>query len=213
MARHGRLCAVAALAIVVSSGCGARQNAAGDTSTRLTVTTTEASTPASPSAPSSAPASPASPTTVTGGESSPPAQENRCTAGMLTGLVEPQNASAGNRYAVLVVRNKSQRLCTLWGYGGLDLLDAGKEVLPTQAERTLGPVPTLVRLRPGAAAGKILHWGVVATGDEPTDGPCQPAASSINVIPPDETAPFEVDFEFGPVCDQGRIETSAYFPR
>lgn len=132
---------------------------------------------------------------------------------MLTGTVEPQNAAAGNRYVTLVVRNKSQQTCTLWGYGSLDLLDASKNVLPTQAERTLGPVPTLVRLRPGAAAGKILHWGVVATGNEPADGPCQPPASSINVIPPDETIPFEVDFEFGPVCDSGRIETSAYFPR
>jgi hypothetical protein len=205
VARHGRLCAVAALAIVALSGCGARPDAAGDTSPRLTATTSTSSTPATSSA--------ASPTTVTGDESSPPAQENRCTATMLAGSVEPQNAAAGHRYATLVVRNKTQQTCTLWGYGGLDLLDAAKNALPTQAERTLGPVPTLVRLRPNAAAGKILHWGVVATGDEPTDEPCQPAASSINVIPPDETAPFEVDFEFGPVCDGGRMETSAYFPR
>ena len=207
MARHGRLCAVAALAIVTLSGCGARPDAAGDTSPRLTSTTTTSSAPP----PSSSAV--ASPTTVTGDESSAPAQENRCTAEMLSGKVEPQNAAAGNRYVTLVVRNESQQTCTLWGYGGLDLLDASKNVLPTQAERTLGPVPTLVRLRPDAAAGKILHWGVVATGDEPADGPCQPPASSINVIPPDETVPFEVDFEFGPVCDNGKIETSAYFPR
>jgi hypothetical protein len=205
VARHSRLCAIAALAIVALSGCGARPDAAGDTSPRLTTTTTSSSSPPASSA--------TAPSSATGGETSPPAQENRCTAEMLAGTVEPQNAAAGNRYVTLVVRNKSQQICTLWGYGSLDLLDASKNALPTQAERTLGPVPTLVRLRPGAAAGKILHWGVVATGDEPTDGPCQPSASSINVIPPDETTPFEVDFEFGPVCDQGRIETSAYFPR
>ena len=205
MARHSRLCAVAALAIVALSGCGARPDAAGDTSPRLTTTTSPSPAPLASSV--------TAPTPATGGESSPPAQENRCTAAMLTGTIEPQNAAAGHRYVTLVVRNKSQQVCTLWGYGGVDLLDASKNVLPTQAERTLGPVPTLVRLRPGAAAGKMLHWGVVATGDEPADGPCQPPASGINVIPPDETAPFEVDFEFGPVCDHGRIETSAYFPR
>ncbi|MGB3438900.1 MAG: DUF4232 domain-containing protein [Actinophytocola sp.] len=204
MARHSRLSAVAVLAIVTLSGCGARPSAAGDTSTRLTVTTTESPT-SSASAASSPPSS--------GGETSPPDQGNRCTAAMLTGTVEPQNAGAGQRYATLVVRNKTQQTCTLSGYGGLDLLDVTKNVLPTRAERTLAPESALVTLRPGASAGKTLHWGVVATGGEPTDGPCQPAASSINVIPPDETASFEVDFEFGPVCDNGRIETSAYFPR
>ena len=205
MARHSRFCAVAALAIVALSGCGARQNAAGDTSTRLTVTTTTSTT--------SSVSSTTPPPPPSGGESSPPDQENRCTAAMLTGTVEPKTAGAGDRSVTLVVRNKSQQVCTLWGYGGLDLVDAAKKVLPTQAERTLGPAPTLVRLRPGAAAGKILHWGVVAAGDEPTDGPCQPVSSGINVIPPDETAAFPVEFAFGSVCDHGRIETSAYFPR
>jgi hypothetical protein len=182
VARHGRLCAVAALAVVALSGCGARSGAAGDSSPRLTTTTSTSSTPDESSA--------ASPTTVTGDESSPPAQENRCTAEMLTGTVEPQNAAAGHRYVTLVVHNKSRQTCTLWGYGGLDLLDVSKNALPTRAERTLGPVPTLVRLRPDASAGKILHWGVVATGDEPADEPCQPSASSINVIPPDETSAY-----------------------
>jgi hypothetical protein len=205
VARHGRLCAVAALAIVTVSGCGARPDAAGDTSPRLTVTTTTTSATSAAGTPTLS--------SATGDDSSSPDQENRCTAAMLSGAVEPQTADAGSRYVTLVVRNKSQQVCTLWGYGGLDLLDSTDNVLPTQAERTLGPVPTLVRLRPDAAAGKILHWSVVATGDDATDGPCQPAASSINVIPPDETAPFEVDFEFGAVCDGGRLETSAYFPR
>lgn len=206
MARQNRLCAVAVLAIVVSSGCGARPDAAGEPagSARLTVTTTQSPKPTTSSV--TAPPGP-------DGESSPPGQENPCTAEMLSGTVEPQDAGAGARYATLVVRNKSQQLCTLWGYGGLDLFDAAREVLPTQAERTLSPVPTLVRLRPGAAAGKTLHWTVVATGDEPTDGLCQPSASGINVIPPDEEAPLAVIFEFGSVCDHGRIETSAYFPR
>lgn len=208
MARHSRLGAVAVLAIVTLSGCGARPNAAGDTSTRLTVTTTKSSTSSAPST-----TSPPPPSSASGGESGPPDQDNRCTAEMLSGTVEPQNAGAGQRYATLVVRNKSQQTCSLWGYGGLDLLDVTRNALPTQAERTLDPTPALVELRPGALAGKTLHWGVVATGDEPVDEPCQPAASSINVTPPDETAPFEVDFEFGPVCDNGRIETSAYFPR
>ncbi|MFI7676204.1 DUF4232 domain-containing protein [Actinophytocola sp. NPDC049390] len=205
MARHDRLCAIAVLATVLLSGCGARPTAAGDSSTSLTSTTTESAAPTT--------SSPSPPPRFTGGASTPPAQDNRCTAAMLTGSVEPKDADAGSRRATLVVRNKSQQVCTLWGYGRLDLLDVEKNSLPTNAERNLNPVPTLVRLRPDAAAAKILRWSVVAAEDEPTDGQCQPAASSIKVSPPDEEASFEVDFEFGPVCDHGRLDTSAYYPR
>jgi hypothetical protein len=170
----------------------------------MTGTTTESTTPTT--------SSPVPPPRLSGGTSSPPAQENRCTAAMLSGTVEPEDAEAGSRHAILVVRNKSQQVCTLWGYGRLDLLDAEKNSLPTNAERNLDPVPTLVRLRPGASAAKLLQWSVVAAEDEPADGECQPPASSIKVIPPDEEASFEVDFEFGPVCAHGRLETSAYYP-
>jgi hypothetical protein len=194
VARRSRLCAVAALAVVVSGGCGARQDAAGAPSS---------SAPA-PSSASSAPA--------TGSRPPPPGQAGRCTAAMLAGTVQPQEAGAGDRDAVLVVTNTSGQSCTLQGFGGLDLLDATKEELPTRAERTLDPVPTPVTLRPGGSAAKLLRWTVVATGDEPAEGPCRPAAASINVTPPDETEPFEVDFDFGSVCDGGRLDTSAYFP-
>jgi hypothetical protein len=123
------------------------------------------------------------------------------------------DAAAGKRSVVLVVKNTSQQPCTLSGFGGLELLTATKQPIPTNAERTLEPAPTLVTLSPGGEAGKILQWTVVATGDEPTTGPCQPLASSVNVLPPDQSAPFEVDYELGSVCNQGRIDTSAYFPR
>jgi hypothetical protein len=132
---------------------------------------------------------------------------------MLSGTVEPQDAGAGNRYATLVVTNKGGQVCTLWGYGGLALLDVAKAEIPTQAERDIDPAPNLVTLGPGDTAAKNLRWSVIATGDEPDDGPCQPPAAAVRVIPPDETEPFEVDFDFGSVCDQGRIQTSAYYPK
>jgi len=202
LARHSRLCAVAAvvLALGVALGaCGTKQGNAGDqpSSTPPPVTTTTSSAPAS--------------TPSTGGETSPPNQDNRCTSDVLTGTIQPQDAGAGNRFAVLVVTNKSQKTCTLWGYGGVELFDAAKSPIPTVAERNLDPKPALVTLAPGFTAAKNLHWGVVATGDEPTDGPCEPPSTGLRVLPPDETTPFEVAFEFGSVCGDGRIETSAYF--
>jgi hypothetical protein len=132
---------------------------------------------------------------------------------MLTGSVEPKASDAGSRQVTLVVRNKSQQSCSLFGYGQLDLLDIEKNSLPTNAERNLKPESALVVLAPGASAAKTLRWSVVAAEDEPADGKCATAASSIRVTPPDEQAPFEVAFEFGPVCDHGRLETSAYYPK
>lgn len=203
MARQDRLCAIAILAMVLVSGCGARTTAAGE-SPRLTSTTTQSP----PGTTSSEP-----PPRLTGGSSAPPDQDNPCTAAMLTGSVEPKASDAGSRNVILVVRNKSQESCSLFGYGQLDLLDIDKNSLPTNAERNLKPESALVVLAPGASAAKTLRWSVVAAADEPADGKCAPSASSIRVIPPDENAPFEVVFEFGPVCDHGRLETSAYYAK
>ncbi|HYQ63192.1 MAG TPA: DUF4232 domain-containing protein [Actinophytocola sp.] len=196
MARHDRLCVIAALVLTATSACGAGQNAASEPTPTLSPTT---STSSSPPPPTSGVAAPSGPVT-------------NCTADLLTGSVETMGAAAGHRSVVLVVTNKSNRTCTIKGFGGLQLLTATREQIPTNAERNLDPVPTLIRLNPGGEAGKRLHWTVVATGDEPTTGPCQPVASAINVLPPDETAPFEVDYEFGSVCDHGKLETSAYYP-
>jgi hypothetical protein len=200
VARHDRLCVIVALATLTLSGCGAR----GDAASAPTLTTTTPATTTS-TVPSPAP--------ITGLSTPPPVGDTQCTSDMVSGSIEPQNAAAGNRNAVLVVLNTSAQVCTLQGYGGLELLDATRAPLPTNALRNLDPVPTRVILRPGATAGKLLHWSVVATGDEPAQGPCRPSATAINVVLPDETETFEVDFDFGPVCDEGRIDTSAYFPK
>lgn len=191
MARRKRLCVIPALLLFVISACGAREDVAGQPTLATRPTTT--SVPSSTDGVASA--------TVP------------CTSELLGGYVEPMDAAAGQRSVVLVVKNTSQQACTLSGFGGLELLTATKQIIPTNAERTLAPAPTLVTLSPGKEAGKILQWSVVATGDEPATEPCQPLASSVNVLPPDQSTPFEVDYEFGSVCDQGRIDTSAYFPR
>jgi hypothetical protein len=196
--RLNALATLALTAVAALGGCGGKENTATEPPSTTPQTELPVVTSTTPPA--------------TGGETSPPNQDNRCTAEMLSGTVEPQDAGAGNRSATLVVTNKSQQLCTLWGYGGLELVDKSRNALPTFAERNLDPEPSLVTLQPGGTAGKTLHWSVVATGDEPTDGPCQPSATAARVLPPDETEPFQVDFDFGPVCAQGRIETSAYFP-
>lgn len=207
MARHNRLCVTTALALLVLSACGARQGAGSQPTPteRLTATSDLSS---SPPTSSSTPASP-----PPAGETSPPNQDNACTSDVLSGTVESMDAAAGNRYVTLVVRNTSDVPCTLWGYGNLRLQTSLKEEVPTNAARNLDPAPSLVTLAPGKEAGKILHWTVVAAGDEPSAGPCQPPAAAVNVTPPDETTPFLVEYQFGSVCDHGKLDTSAYFAR
>ena len=191
MVRLALLVCVLALA---ATACGAKPtNTAGtQTSTESAVSTVETS-----------PATSTTPTPTAPGTA-------RCTAGTLSGMVKPQDAGAGNRYATLVVTNKSKSACTLYGYGGLQLVDAQGNPTPTNLVRTGDPSPSLVILQSSETAQKKLHWTVVPTGDEPVTGPCEPPSAGAKVIPPDETEPFSVTFAFGSVCAKGRIEGGAY---
>ncbi|GGI68761.1 lipoprotein [Saccharopolyspora subtropica] len=134
----------------------------------------------------------------------------RCHTSMLTGSLQPTEAGAGQRYAELVLRNSSNETCTLYGYGGLQLIDASGKPLPTTLERTPNLGPSLITLAPGATASKTLHWTAVPHEGEPADGPCQPTPARVEVIPPDETDPLSITWQGGPVCGFGSIDGSAY---
>jgi Protein of unknown function (DUF4232) len=162
-----------------------------------------------PSGPTSAP-TPEAPSGQPSAPGQPPAS-GRCTAAVLTGIVRIGDAAAGNRYAKLVVTNTGSVPCTLYGYGGFQLVAADGTALPTSTKRDEAPGPALVRLAPGGNAIKNLHWGVVPTGNEPVDRPCQPEPRTARVIPPDETQPFTVEWTFGPVCAAGTFHDSAYY--
>lgn len=202
MAGHRGPVALAALAVITLSGCGARPDPAG---AQPTITPTDPTTTTTTTTLTSAAPPPS------GGEVTPPTQDTPCTAQQLTGRVETVDAGAGQRHANLIVTNESLEPCTLWGFGNLELLDRTGAKVPTQADRNLDPKPALVPLAPKGRAVKTLQWTVVATGDEPAEGPCQPPATSVRVTPPDQAETFDVDFDFGSVCDHGRLATSAYF--
>lgn len=170
--------------------------------------------PTSPPGTSQAPPSQPPPS----GTAAPPAGQptsqpasGRCTAAVLSGVVQGSDAAAGNRYAKLVVTNTGAVPCTLYGYGGFQLVAADGTALPTSTRRDEAPGPSLVRVAPGATAVKNLHWGVVPSGTEPVTGPCQPDPRTARIIPPDETEPFTVDWSFGPVCAAGTFHDSAYY--
>ena len=103
----------------------------------------------------------------------------------------------------LVLTNRSTRPCRLYGYGGLQLLDAAGSPLPTRQIRVPQPRPQLIRLAPGVSALSTLYWVSL-----PMDKPCVHAAALL-VTPPDETGPIRTGV-LGPVCEQGRIQQTAY---
>ncbi|MER7014000.1 DUF4232 domain-containing protein [Saccharopolyspora sp. NPDC000359] len=156
-----------------------------------------------------------SPTSTTA-QATPEVQEpraskgTRCHTSMLTGSMQNPDAGAGQRYAELTLTNSSGETCTLYGYGGLQLVDASGHPLPTDAKRTPNPGPSLITLAPGESASATLHWTAVPHEGEPTDGPCAPTPSRLEVIPPDETDPLAVTWNAGPVCGFGTIDGTAY---
>ena len=83
---------------------------------------------ASPGAsPSVVPAVAASPLSIP----SPTLPFVRCDTSVLEMAVIEEGAAAGNVSATIEVRNKSNRDCDLYGYAGLQLLDAAGHALPT----------------------------------------------------------------------------------
>jgi hypothetical protein len=73
-----------------------------------------------------------------------------------------------------VLTNRTSSTCRVYGYGGLQLLDAAYRPLSTHQVRYRGTPPHLVLLRPGASASSLLHWSPVPDGTESQTGSCQP---------------------------------------
>lgn len=116
---------------------------------------------------------------------------------------------AGQRYATVVLTNTSGRTCTVTGYGGLGLLGAPGQGVPTDLRREPSPAPRAVPLAPGGSARSLLHWAVVPAGDEP-GAACEPTATTVVVTPPDQTTAALRPWTFGPVCQHGMIHQNAY---
>ncbi|GAA3365417.1 MULTISPECIES: DUF4232 domain-containing protein [Saccharopolyspora] len=137
-------------------------------------------------------------------------QVERCHTSQLSGAVGHGDSGAGQRYAELTLTNTSGEACTLYGYGGMQLLGADGQQLPTQLERTPNPGPQVVRLAPGESASSTLHWTAVPHEGESEQGPCQPEPARALVTPPDEEDPLTVRWDLGSVCGFGSIDNSAY---
>jgi hypothetical protein len=103
----------------------------------------------------------------------------------------------------VILRNIGNRTCTVFGYGGLQLLDAQQRPLPIGLTREPAPAPALLRVAPGGKVDKDIRFTVVPSGN----GKC-PVPTSARVTPPDETDHQVVPWPYGPVC--GAVMGRAY---
>jgi hypothetical protein len=127
----------------------------------------------------------------------------------LSAQLKAGSPGAGQRYATVVLTNVSGHTCTVTGYGGLGLLGAPGQGVPTDLRRVPTPAPATVSLAPGASARSLLHWTVIPATDEPGTV-CEPTAVTVVVTPPDQTTAALRPWTFGPVCQHGRIDQNAY---
>jgi hypothetical protein len=142
-----------------------------------------------------------------GARSTPP----QCTTAELGARLLPGSPGAGQRYATVVLTNAGGRTCTVTGYGGLALLGAPGQGVPTDLRRVASPAPHTVTLAPGASARSLLHWAAIPAGDE-NGAACEPTATGVVVTPPDQTTALLRPWSFGPVCQHGQIQQNAYVP-
>src|SRR5215467_11088875 len=167
--------------------------------------------PASAAHPSATPTSqvttlPTSPTPG-GGSSS---QLDRChTAGLALAAVGRPNAGAGNVVQEFGLTNRGSAACTVFGYVGMALIDAGGNQLPTRVVRDTGSFfPFAHRaeytVQPGATAPFWVHWEDVVVSSQPA---CTSSAGVI-VTPPDETTQLRLDGIQMMACGGGELDVS-----
>lgn len=122
-------------------------------------------------------------------------------------------AALGNRHGTLVVRNRSQRACTVRGYPGLRLTDAHRKPQPTRVER--GPTyfqpdrgPQAVLLVPEALAVADVAWSIEPRPSEPQREACEPISAWIDVTMPGQRKSWTLRFDES-ACDHGHLFATA----
>ncbi|WP_433256184.1 DUF4232 domain-containing protein [Streptosporangium sp. CA-135522] len=124
----------------------------------------------------------------------------RCRTEALAARIGTVDAGAGQRYAPLVITNRSARTCWVYGFAGLIMIDRNGDALRTRTRRE-NVRPRRITLRPGAGAHARLHWTEVPVGSETR---C-PVSARLMIIPPDEVAHLEIPFT-ARACDDGRLD-------
>ena len=165
------LAAVASVATLATLGTVAAVSASSATTTTTTTTQTAAQTTYTPP---------------------------RCYVGDLAAGVHGFQMEMGTRGFILTLTNTSNHSCTLYGYPGLQLLNARLQPLPTKTLWGMtnfdrNQVKSLIVLSPGETASADISFGVYGTPSNSV------LATYMEVTPPSCYRHFIVKIPYGPV--------------
>ncbi|NAZ84461.1 DUF4232 domain-containing protein, partial [Kineococcus sp. R8] len=136
-----------------------------------------------------------------------------CRTDQLVAALEASPAPGpGRGAATVVLTNLTSAPCTLVGYGGVSLRRSDGGPVPSSQVRAPEPAPARVVLAPGRGVRSTITWATVADAavGEPAEGPCEPAPTTLQVIPPNQVPQLAVPWTAGPVCSQGTLTQTAY---
>jgi hypothetical protein len=126
--------------------------------------------------------------------------------------VTGSQGGAGTLEVTVGLKNTSTVACTLFGYPGGLLLDAGGHPLPTTVVRggnyrfTSSIPSTTVTLAPSASAYFNMGYSDVPSGSETV---C-PTSASLEITPPDDVNHVTIAAQLT-VCNQGTLTVSPVF--
>lgn len=213
-ARHRATLAMAAagaLAVVLTACTGSDTDGGATGSGSVAGTTPNASTsatsaaptrPSRTTAPSASPATtapPASPATT--------ASSARCRTADLRASIGPNDPGAGQETFAVVLTNRSDRTCTVYGFPGIAFVDGAGEAVTPDPERTTGQEEPKVTLKPGASA-----WSALTFTNPEVTGVTTVTPAAVLVTPPDETAPIKVAWSGGKVSNTGKASVPQVSP-
>jgi hypothetical protein len=121
----------------------------------------------------------------------------RCYLGDLSAGLHGYQIEMGTRGFLLTLTNISNHSCTLYGYPGLQLLDAQKRPLPTKTQWGMSyfdrnQVKSLIVLSPGETASADISYGVYGTAANSVLAYC------LEVTPPNRYGHFILKIPHGP---------------
>lgn len=201
------LCLACALAL---SACGSSGSATSSSSASSPLTTAHTPTAAIGTVPSTSTTTPSpAQTTSTGPAGTPSGTPSRCLPAALR-LSPGAARQASNQYGrTLIFTDISTSSCTLYGYPGVQLLNADGRVLSIPMHRGGGyvftdPGPHVVVLHPGESASFSFGGPVITAAG---GGLC-PVASEVRVIPPNDYSQLAVAVR-APACPDSGVTVAA----
>lgn len=118
----------------------------------------------------------------------------------LVGLHDDPTQPAGGSRTKLRLANVGAKACTVHGDARIEFLDGAGAVMPATFVDKAGTPPAewmSIGTREGVA--QELYW-IYQTGD------CVDDPAKVRIYPPDNTEPITLDWNFGTVCGDRRVE-------